>query len=63
MPRLPTAAVVCGAALIGISLGGVASTGQKLQQAAAPQQSRPYEHLVLERDHHPCHDHSERSEL
>jgi hypothetical protein len=63
MPRLPTAAVVCGAALIGISLGGVASTGQKLQQAAATQESRPFEHVVLERHDHPCPDHSERSEL
>ena len=63
MTRLPTAAVVCGAALIGISLGGVASTGRTLDQAIAPQQSPPTERVVLERDHHPCHDHSERSEL
>jgi hypothetical protein len=61
MPRrLPTVAVVCGAALLGWSLGGVASTGRTLQ-AVAPQVA-PHTHLVSERDH-PCHDHHDRPDL
>jgi hypothetical protein len=61
MPRrLPTVAVVCGAALLGWSLGGVASTGRDLQ-ALAPR-TATHAHLVADRDH-PCHGHRDRPGL
>jgi hypothetical protein len=58
--RLPALAVVCGAALLGWSLGGV-STLDRLE-AATPQRPLPREHFVVDRDRH-WHDHSKDREL
>ena len=49
LPRLPTAAVLCGAALLGWSLDGVASVDAALRAAPTQVQDRPG-HLVSDRE-------------
>jgi hypothetical protein len=57
MPRLPIAAVLCGTALIGWSLGGVASTGRELAAVSTQVTTR---HVVFEERDHGCPDHHDR---
>jgi hypothetical protein len=49
LSRLPTVAALCGAALFGWSLGGVATVDRDLQ-AVVPQRQERHGHLVLDRD-------------
>jgi hypothetical protein len=48
LSRLSIAAVLCGAALFGWSIGGVAS----IERGALPQAQTHHEHLVLDRGRH-----------
>jgi hypothetical protein len=60
LSRLPALAVLCGAALLGWSLGGVSSLDRL--EAAAPQRPLPREHFVVDR-HRQGHDHPKGREL
>jgi hypothetical protein len=59
--RLPTAAVLCGAALFGWSIGGVATFDRDLQSALPQEQARPG-HPVADRGPEP-HGHRGPDEL
>ena len=51
LSRLPTVAALCGAALFGWSLGGIAAVDRDLQAVApVPRHQEHHGHLVLDRD-------------
>lgn len=51
LPRLPLALALCGAALLGWSVGGVASVDRGLQAELAPARA-PDARTAIDRGHH-----------
>ena len=61
LPRLlrpPLALALCGAALLGWSVGGVASVDRDLQAELAPA-PQPHTRTAIDRGHHHRHPHRE----